>query len=107
MARAEIKHSSDGVTVMLRGDVRRPEPSTGVIRFPGGHVEVSRTSGGDYWAHVNIDSGAEIVSSRIDYKYEKWRETAGEIPDIPAHADIQRMCLLVRGDFVVSWDERE
>ena len=66
MARAKVTHSEDAVTVTFKGDRKNPEPHTGVIKFPGGHVEVSRCDDGTYWAHINTVSGANIVGGRID-----------------------------------------
>jgi len=66
MAKAKVTHSQDAVQITFNGDIRDPEPSTGVIKFPGGHVEVSRCSDGTYWAHIAMVSGANIVDGRID-----------------------------------------
>lgn len=66
MARAKVTHSLDAVQITFDGDRRNPEPATGVIKFPGGHVEVSRCSDGTYWAHVAMVSGANVVEGRID-----------------------------------------
>jgi len=66
MARAVVTHSTDAVQITFKGDKKNPEPSTGVIKFPGGHVEVSRCSDGTYWAHIAAVSGANIIEGRID-----------------------------------------
>jgi hypothetical protein len=66
MAKAKVVNSTDGVTVIFNGDKRYPEPTTGVIKFPGGHVEVSRCSDGTYWAHIAVTDGSDIVAGRID-----------------------------------------
>ena len=66
MARAKVHHSADAVTVVFKGNIKNPEPSTGVIKFPGGHVEVSRCSDGTYWAHVSVVDGSNIIAGRID-----------------------------------------
>lgn len=66
MARANVTHSQDAVQITFNGDRRNPEPATGVIKFPGGHVEVSRCSDGTYWAHVAMVSGVNVVEGRID-----------------------------------------
>lgn len=66
MARANVTHSTDAVQITFNGDKRSPEPSTGVIKFPGGHVEVSRCSDGTYWAHIATVAGANIIEGRID-----------------------------------------
>ena len=66
MAKAKVTHSQDAVQITFKGDIRDPEPSTGVIKFPGGHVEVSRCIDGTYWAHIVTVSGANIMEGRID-----------------------------------------
>jgi len=99
MARAQVTHSDDAVTVTFRGDKRRPEPSTAIIRFPGGHIEVSRTSDGRYWAHVSADKASHIVESRIDYDRAKWLETGGDIPPIPGEGAIEHMAILIDGPY--------
>jgi hypothetical protein len=67
MARAKVVHSTDSVCVIFEGNRASPEPSTGVIKFPGGHVEVSRCSDGSYWAHVEVFHPENIGQGRIDY----------------------------------------
>lgn len=100
MARFAVHHSDDACAIHIRGDKRRPEPSTAVIRFPGGHVEVSRHSDGSYWVHVarntdvrdpDEDVLGEIVESRIDYRYEAGRPV-GPIADAD---DIEHMALRI------------
>lgn len=66
MARASVTHSQNAVQVTFKGDKRNPEPETGVITFPGGHVEVSRCQDGTYWAHIATVAGVNIVEGRID-----------------------------------------
>lgn len=64
--------------IELLGDKKRPESAQHVIEFPGGAIEVSRTSDGNYWAHIHINrdwadsdmdgiKGAigEVVGSRL------------------------------------------
>ncbi|MHB1265894.1 MAG: hypothetical protein ACYC1S_16015, partial [Gemmatimonadaceae bacterium] len=44
--------------IELLGDrMKRPEPAQHIIEFPGGAVEVSRTSDGSYWAHIIVHRG--------------------------------------------------
>lgn len=93
MARAEVVHSSDAVTVIFNGDRRRPEPSTAIIKFPGGHVEVSRCTDGTYWAHLSVADAANIVGSRIDYNPPQAGNCS--VADMP-HADaIAKLALRV------------
>lgn len=72
MARAKVTHSTNACTIIFEGDPASPEPEHGIIKFPGGHVEVARTSDGSYWCHLRRDSDAdafEVVGSRIDYDH--------------------------------------
>jgi len=91
MARAEVIHSQDAVMVRFNGDPRRPEPSTAVIKFPGGHVEVSRCSDGTYWAHVSVEGAANVVDSRIDYEHG----TARSVRDMPEPDLVKKLAVRV------------
>lgn len=104
MARFEVIHSTDAACIMIRGDRRKPEPTTAVIRFPGGHVEVSRTSTGDYWVHIgrNVeprdedDQAGAIVDSRIDYVHGAAQHYPGaRIPDMPAAEHIEHVAMRI------------
>jgi len=66
----------------LTGNKRNgAESAQHIIEFPGGAIEVSRTSNNEYWAHIIVNTGqviddceglcsahGEIVGSRIDYQ---------------------------------------
>jgi len=93
--------------IELLGDkTRRPEPATHIIEFPGGAVELSRTSDGNYWAHFigNRDfalpgdiegmEGAygEIVGSRIDYEFP----TEPNIVEIPGAQQVPQIAILIK-----------
>ena len=77
------------------------ESATHVIEFPGGAVEVSRTSDGNYWAHIIVNndyivegcngirkSYGVIISSRVD--------TGNGVNKIPSHEDITQVALLIK-----------
>lgn len=100
MARHKVIHSEDACCVLIEGNRASPEPSTAVIKFPGGHVEVSRTSDGAYWVHFSADGAANIVDSRVDYSHEEYarRVRAGEpsTSPIPAAAAVVHMAVLMR-----------
>lgn len=115
MARAKVVHSTTACVVIFEGNkTTRPEPGTGVIKFPGGHVEVSRTSHGTYWAHIYVDNPKNVISSRIDYDRDGW-EGLG-IPPIPKQDKIQKLAVevaqdkkeaeLLRGVYTGSYDRR-
>jgi hypothetical protein len=87
--------------MVFKGDKKTPEPSTGVIKFPGGNIEVTRTSSGSYWAHISInreDDGYEegviegfAVNSRVAYKYEAGQRHG--IKDIPEVDQITQIAI--------------
>lgn len=89
MAKHKIVHHQDATSIIVEGDIRNPEPTHAIIKFPGGVVEVARCSDGSYWAHVSArpddvpeeDRGFMVVSSRIDYDFEHSRIHG--IPAIP------------------------
>lgn len=79
MAKGKVIHSGDACTVLVEGNKHvRAEPSTHVIQFPGGHIEVSRTDNDEYWAHIWVNKGqvlddihmfskpGRIVEGRVD-----------------------------------------
>ena len=41
--------------IKLLGDKTQPECAQHIIEFPGGAIELSRTSDGNYWAHIIIN----------------------------------------------------
>ena len=93
MARATVIHSDDAVQINFYGNPRKPEPSTAVIKFQGGHVEVARCSDGTYWAHVHAVAPRNIVASRIDYDHEG--AIGHGIPAIPAADRIQKLAVRI------------
>ena len=106
MAKAKVVHSTDGVTVVFKGDKKNLEPSMAVIKFPGGHVEVSRTSDGKYWAHVHADKARNIKSSRVDYDYAGYEKAMADciptVPKIPHEGHIKHMAVLIDGPYVAT-----
>ena len=99
MSRHKIVHSTDATTILIEGYRGNPEPQSAIIRFPGGNVEVSRTTDGDYWAHVVVekfdDEGEpqkfELAATRVDYERE-FAKTHG-IPDIADADHIQHIAV--------------
>jgi hypothetical protein len=83
MARLKnVVHSEDACTMIFEGNPKSPEPSTGVIKFPGGHIEVARCSDNSYYCHIErAEEGTEIIASRIDYMYEQNHNGILDIPD--------------------------
>ena len=100
MARHKVIHSEDACCIFIRGDRRSPEPSTAIVRFPGGSIEVSRHSDGSYWIHASrcveprdedVEAG-EIAESRIDYALgERPADAIAELP-----AGVEHFALRIR-----------
>ncbi len=86
MAKAKVVHNVDGCTILFEGKRSKAEPTLGVIKFPGGHVEVSRTDDGTYWSHIYIEDPSSVIDSRIDYDHEGYLKSGMKIPDVP-HAE--------------------
>ena len=88
--------------IELIGDKKkRPEPAQHIIEFPGGAIEVSRTTDGNYWAHIMVNrnqlvddcegiysSYGEIVGARIDAE--------NGVNPIPDHERITQVALLIK-----------
>lgn len=99
MAKHKVVHSEDCCTIVIQGNKASPEPTAAVIKFPGGHVEVSRASDGGYWAHLTrekTDDGEhEVNDSRIDYDFE--RSLVHGIPDIPDAQHVVKLAMKFGG----------
>ena len=100
MARAKVVHSADAVTVIFKGNKKSPEPTSGVILFPGGHVEVSRTSDGDYWAHVYADDPSTVIDGRIDRT-----DRVQAASDLEDHEKVQHIAIRVHDGKFPEWKE--
>ena len=88
--------------VELLGDkTKRPEPAEHIIEFPGGAIEVSRTSSGDYWAHIIVNRGfadrdqdgmhaarGEVLDARVD-------SSAG-VCGLYGHETVTQVAVLIR-----------
>lgn len=65
MARRKIRveeRGSDAIGVRLLGDRNQPEPSTFIVSFPGGDVEIARTLDDRYWVHVRATQPEDAVA---------------------------------------------
>ena len=90
--------------IQLFGDKKKPEPAQHVIEFPGGAIEVTRTTDGNYWAHILINRDwadsdqagkqsalGEIVGSRIGYKV-----AGGNVIEIPDQSAVEQIAVLIK-----------
>lgn len=97
-------HNAPGRIQLLGDKTKRPESAQHVIEFPGGAIEVSRTSKGEYWAHIHINrdwsdpdmdgiKGAigRVVGSRIGLD-----DHTVPIADIPNQERITQIAVLIR-----------
>lgn len=90
----------------LRGDKHaQTEAAQHIIEFPGGAIELTRTTDGDYWAHIIVnrkppfeDGGTresargEIINSRIG-------PTSGGIINVPFTESLEQIAILIRPDW--------
>lgn len=91
--------------IRLLGDKSiRPEPAQHIIEFPGGAIEVSRTTEGNYWAHILVNneqfaegdgSGytsarGEVINARVGRSNEK------SIASLERLGDVYQIAVLVR-----------
>lgn len=87
--------------IELLGEKTKPESAQHVIEFPGGAIELSRTSDGNYWAHIMVNRDylidechglrrayGEIIGGRID--------ADDGVHPIPDHAKITQIALLIK-----------
>lgn len=91
--------------ISLLGDKTRPEPATHIIEFPGGAIELSRTSDGSYWAHIIVNHDfalddahglraafGDVIGSRIDYEFP----ADPNIIAIPHEKQVRQVAILIQ-----------
>ena len=90
--------------IELLGDkTKKPESCQHIIEFPGGAIELSRTSLGDYWAHIIVHRGpvirdaqgcvsatGQVIDSRIG------REFPSGVVGIDGCEGIEQIAVLIR-----------
>jgi len=95
MAKHKVVHGKDACTIICSGDkLKQIEPTTIIVKFPGGHIEVARTSNNTYWAHTYIDKESIVNESRIDYKWPK-----NNIKTIYGDKYIQKISVNIDGEY--------
>jgi len=98
MARAQVVHSEDAATIIFKGDKRFPEPTTGIIKFPGGRIEVARTTDGSYWVHTSVEDAVNIKDSRVDYNHDGWCKN-GILP-VPDADKVRHIAIRIYPDVI-------
>jgi len=90
-----------GVTELFGDPVIKPEKPLTIIRFPGGHVEIARTTDGDYWVHVAVrtEVGARrpgrVKWARIDFSGRYGNEANALLRREIAQGDVEHIAFLV------------
>lgn len=87
--------------IELLGDKQRPESAQHIIEFPGGAIELTRTTDGLYWAHIQVNRGdviddaegrvsavGRVVASRVD-------RGTGVIDDLPDFKNVSQIAVLI------------
>ena len=107
------------VVIEVFGDKHtKMEPEQHRICFPGGEIHVDRTTSGEYWAHIYINTASRhehvngafnethmasktgaVIGSRIDFDHDEYvrRAEAGEptIPSLPNEDKIQHLAIRI------------
>jgi len=97
----QLKVSRDGEWTVLHieGDPKNPEAAHAAkINFPGGNVNVTRTSDGKYWVHICVNrpgTGFFIPGETIPGKFVGGRMdvVGGGVVDV--HPDADHVAFLV------------
>ena len=77
--------------VTLKGDKSIcAEPAQHIIEFPGGAIEVSRTTDGNYWAHIIVNKGQIVDDTKgRESAFGVVQRTRLEMEDAPSVQRIQ------------------
>lgn len=93
----EVNPAKIGGTTELFGnpDIKTEKPHT-IVKFPGGHVEIARTTDNNYWIHVAVEDDALIERARIDANGRYANSTSQILTDELAKADVYHIAFLVK-----------
>jgi hypothetical protein len=84
----KIKRMGEKVLgVELEGNPNKPEPEHFRVCFPGGDIEVVRTTVNDYWVHVRVNhedhgsfcKGEDIPGQIVDARLDLTNKHASEV----------------------------
>lgn len=83
--------------------MKKVESAQHIIEFPGGAVEVSRTTDGHYWAHIIVNQhqfaggdGDGLTSARGEVVDTRLDCATGRIEDLPNAASLHQVAVLIR-----------
>lgn len=93
-----------GRTELLGNPKIKPEKPHTIIGFPGGDVEIARTSEGLYWVHVAVrdgsawgaPTGGQIVRARLDAEGRYADAANATLDDELGLGDIRHIAFLIR-----------
>lgn len=101
------KMGNKPLRIDLKGDPTHPESAQQIITFPGGSIEVCRTSDNEYWVHIEVHHHGEIieegvrqskhgrvVDSRLDYI--RIGDVHPEILEIPNIDKLHHLAVRIR-----------
>ena len=88
--------------VRLEGNPRKPEPDYFRVTFPGGDVDITRTTDNEYWIHVRVNRPADgdspdremarFVDARLDIQGK--HATESDLGDFD-HPDLYHVAVRV------------
>lgn len=105
------------VVIKIFGDKHtKPEPEHHRMEFPGGAICIDRTTDGDYWVHIMVNTNdmtnrepdfthvgsklGRVVGTRIDFNHSEYRRRISQglapIPDIDGMHKAQHLAVRIR-----------
>ncbi len=91
-----------GETILLGDPAIKPEKPYTIVTFPGGSVEISRTTDGAYWVHLAVKGmegyvpEATIIDARIDPAGRYADEANKVLRDQIGMGDVKHIAFLVQ-----------
>ncbi len=98
--------------INLKGNPNSPEPATHIITFPGGSIELSRTSENDYWVHMAVYKGVPLqevpsmsrTGNVIDTRIDRVHPSV-VVDEIPDKETIEHIAIRIRTSTLGENDE--
>jgi hypothetical protein len=97
-----IDFGSEVQGVRLFGDRRNPEPQYFRVAFPGGDVDVTRTTDDEYWVHVRVNTpekcefGDEVMGKLVDARLDIAGKHASECNEGDfSHPDLYHLAVRI------------
>jgi hypothetical protein len=85
------------IGVELEGNPKKPEPEHFRVMFPGGDVDIVRTTDNDYWVHLRVDRPQD----GDDPERTDWgRIVDARVDSLKQHAHVTKLYLKQGDEFV-------